>query len=672
MAVDVSNSTPSSEDVSMSHSLDGGNIPAEDSESDEETLSASSHSDQQLSPDETPDNENTDNTVDEYFEENTVREKAKRFCIKHNLTYRAVGDFLSFLNNLPKDFPPLPKSYVTLMETPKGKISTRYVPPGEYYHIGLKVVAQEIAKMPNTPTNTGMYHIVLHIDGVSLSDSSNLEAWTISGAIDELKNLDPFLIGVYVGKRTPKDFDLLLEDLANDISIGRSEGFEINESSRYFFYVKYIVADAPARSKLTHTMGHNALHGCPYCSQIGFKEVDIPTQFAPRIVEPLTTDEGFRKRENLLNFNETHRSKVGVLETAQVKMVSQVVPCAMHSWNLGAMKKILRNIFQKKGYSINYKFTNEQLEELSRRYESLAQYHPCDFTRYPRSIIDNLPHLKAVECRYILHYYGKLIFKDIMPPEMYEHFLFFSLSARMFSDPASNYQGISMAQTLIEKFVYNFSTFYGYERTYVIHTLLHYKQYVQMYGPLYSFSAYRFENYLRFFKKIVRAKHHVLQQIRNRVTEQGILRNRHKDPNGILDRSFIKNENDFALFSTYVLNDLYFKTDEVNCFAKISENQTYHLVKIVKFKRSIEHRVTTFEYKKIKIIGPFFNFQTMGLDSCNFDIYECEPTEMEQIHEAPLSSILCKLIATPLEWCAGKRIVQKMSHSSDEQVSLST
>lgn len=195
--------------------------------------------------------------VQEYADEELdLREKIRRYAIKHNLTYEAVSDLLKILNELPDVN--LPKSYVTLMKTPRQKIASKYVPPGEYLHIGLEEVAKELAKMPGSCQESTRYSISVHVDGVSLSDSSKLDSWTIAASIDELPNIEPFLLGVYVGYKQPSDFDLFLEDFCNDLHNGHTNGFEINDNVKYFFDVKYIVADAPARAKITNTLGHTA------------------------------------------------------------------------------------------------------------------------------------------------------------------------------------------------------------------------------------------------------------------------------------------------------------------------------------------------------------------------------------------------------------------------------
>lgn len=71
-------------------------------------------------------------------------------------------------------------------------------------------------------------------------------------------------------------------------------------------------------------------------------------------------------------------------------MVTQLVPCGMHTYDLGAMKKKLRIIFQKKGFVAYKTFNGDELEEMSQRYSSFKDSHTCDFTRKPRGIEENI------------------------------------------------------------------------------------------------------------------------------------------------------------------------------------------------------------------------------------------------------------------------------------------
>lgn len=625
------------------------------------------------------DNENPD--VPDYFEneedELNLKEIVRRYCLKHHLTTRAVEDLVRLINNIPSNAPKLPKAYKTIMETPKGKLLSKYVAPGEYYHFGFDLLSKTLAKL-NDHSNLP-YELAIHIDGVALTESSKLGAWCITGYFKNHPKYKPFLIGVYVGYRNPADFDLFLEDLANDIHVGHTCGFNVTQESdvngsaietkTYFYKIKYIVADAPARSKITHTLSHNAAKGCPYCSQIGFKEADFGTQFSPVVVIPLRTDEGYNRREDPKHYQKEYLHKKGVLENIGVKMVDEVVPCAMHTFDLGTMKKILIFTFVKKGWR-GYKFMDTQLEQIDKRFESLREYHPSDFTRNLRSIQVNIKQLKAVECRYILNYYGHIIFKEIFPDEMYQNFLYFSMATRLLSDPTTTPVAIEMAQKLLEQFVLDFSKYYGYERTYVVHTLLHFTKYVQMYGPLYSFSSYVFENYYREVKRLIRAKNHkALVQIRNRIMEHGYLEVKVKERQGL--QSFQKEENDVALFNELVALNTVFKVfNKKDCYAMIHDDrQGKIIVKILKFKKAHgETAVATFDYQIVeKLDNPnWFELKSFKLNSQDFDIFLCKSNNSDEIHEAEINKILYKMVASPLGWNNDVRVLQRLIHTAEE------
>lgn len=76
----------------------------------------------------------------------------------------------------------------------------------------------------------------------------------------------------------------------------------------------------------------------------------------------------------------------------------------------------------------------------------------------------------------------------------------------------------NIATTLIKKCVYDYSILYGYEFiTYNVHSLIHLSHFVKHHGPLNSFSAFKFGNYLQFVKKIFKNTTFPLQGINNRI-----------------------------------------------------------------------------------------------------------------------------------------------------------
>lgn len=66
-----------------------------------------------------------------------------------------------------------------------------------------------------------------------------------------------------------------------------------------------------------------------------------------------------------------------------------------------------------------------------------------------------------------------------------------------------------------------FKHLYGKEFvTLNVHSLIHLARDVKLYGPLDSFRAFDFENYMQFLKKILRKRAKPLQQLHRRLKEK--------------------------------------------------------------------------------------------------------------------------------------------------------
>ena len=79
---------------------------------------------------------------------------------------------------------------------------------------------------------------------------------------------------------------------------------------------------------------------------------------------------------------------------------------------------------------------------------------------------------------------------------------------------------INFAEALLHYFVESFGILYGEQYiSHNVHNLLHICSDVRMYGPQDNFSAFRFENYMTFIKKVLRKHDKPLQQLFNRFNE---------------------------------------------------------------------------------------------------------------------------------------------------------
>lgn len=77
------------------------------------------------------------------------------------------------------------------------------------------------------------------------------------------------------------------------------------------------------------------------------------------------------------------------------------------------------------------------------------------------------------------------------------------------------------ASQLLEYFVENFSLLYGVKSlSYNVHGLVHVANDALMFGPLDSYSAFQFENYLGKIKKLIKTSDKPLKQLINRIVEE--------------------------------------------------------------------------------------------------------------------------------------------------------
>lgn len=84
---------------------------------------------------------------------------------------------------------------------------------------------------------------------------------------------------------------------------------------------------------------------------------------------------------------------------------------------------------------------------------------------------------------------------------------------------------LEYAHSLLKYFVNQFIIIYGAEYiSHNIHGLIHVVDDCKLFGPLDLYSAFPFENYMQYLKRLVRKSHDPLAQLVNRIHEsQNIL-----------------------------------------------------------------------------------------------------------------------------------------------------
>lgn len=440
---------------------------------------------------------------------NSISKQLVLWAIKFWISHEALSALLLILRNFGHK--ELPKLAPTLLHTPRKAVQTRPCAPGEFFYRGIQYAVLQCNKVFLTTTET--VTMDFFIDGLSLSDSSKMKMWPIMGSYVGQPKIRPIVVGCYSGKGDPSDPDDFLREFVDELIHLTSNGILVTKDKILKnFECRLFVADSPARAFATGTMSHASYFGCPRCNQVCCgKGHKLYYQF---FVGELRTDESFQKRQDVDHHKPQFQHRPLLIESV-MGMVSQFIIDCMHAVDLGVTKKIVKAVVS----GICTKDTKTMLNALQSRFLSFRAYVPSEFARKPRTLHE-IGSFKATECRQMLLYTLPVLLKNIVPDQVYKQVIKLHVAIRLLSDPIRYKANVPAAKQLINEFVYDFDETFGADNfTFNTHILLHIPDDVEKYGPLYSLSAYKYENHMRLIKLLLRRKNGHIQQFFNRIEE---------------------------------------------------------------------------------------------------------------------------------------------------------
>lgn len=428
-----------------------------------------------------------------------------------------VDELLLLLRPL---YPNLPRSYKTLLETPRS-VPTFPIDGGRMWYKGVainirqRVTEDYLLKHENVS-------IDVNIDGLEPFESTYHDSWPILGCL--VGQEEPFVIGVYVGYGQIEDIHLYLENFVNEVENLQENGIELFGVS-YNFGIRNYILDAPARSKVKCIVGHTARYACERCEVLGFKVDGVTTylDFDAR----LRTDQSFREQTN-----RAHHSGESPLLRLGTRMVSQFKLEGMHLFHEGLFKRWCDYVLGDKSKKRRKGMTSAEVKRImSDRILGFAPHMPREFKRVPRPL-KYRPKFRAAEYRRLFLYDGLLVFKEL-PTNVYKNYRLLHAACYILSSPELYLVMNDIADTLLKNFVNHSIRLFG--RHFVslyVHCLIHFAKECAENGPLESFSAYKYETYLCTIKNLLRSPYQPLHQIAYRDSERnGKLCNPPADPN---------------------------------------------------------------------------------------------------------------------------------------------
>lgn len=251
-----------------------------------------------------------------------LKYRLAKFVSEFRLSVEATRALLMVLREEGLD---VPKSRVTLLETPQEPITPKREPPGEYYHFGIQ---ECLARLSDDPKVSAMEKITLdvNIDGLPVAKNGRC-VWPILAAFPNIRDISSFIIGCYKGLKEPANFESYQEDFVAEVNDLTRNGIEVKRgdgTQRLDFSIRLFICDHPATCKISSVVSHVSKHVCPNCSQVGHRinqvTVYSPTTCAPR------DDRSFRNRSD----PEHHKVQTisGIERIEGLDMIEQVgVPC---------------------------------------------------------------------------------------------------------------------------------------------------------------------------------------------------------------------------------------------------------------------------------------------------------------------------------------------------------
>lgn len=388
------------------------------------------------------------------------------------------------------------------------------VEPGEYYHFGLSTGI--LLHFKNFPSNNDdTVEIVIGIDGLPLTKSSNSLFWPILGYIKPYNNF-VFLIGLYWGYKKPNDSNLFLDKFVLEAKELLENGIVINNIYKKVSIFAFCL-DAPARSYILKIKGHSGYNSCSRCLHEGeYLQNRSCFPYIPLGSIPRTHNDYITKRHDDHHISDSLSTLINL---PNIDIVNSFVLDYMHLSCLGVTKKII--LLWIDCGPLKIRISSFETKTITTSLLSLVPCISSEFARKPRGL-NEIGRWKATELRQFLLYTGPIVLKDVLQNDCYKHFMSFSIAMLILLSPDKE-DLIDYAEKLLNHFVEFFGTIYEpYLISYNVHGLLHLIDDYKRFGPLDNISCFPFENFMKILKKKVKKHEKPLQQVVKRYHEETI------------------------------------------------------------------------------------------------------------------------------------------------------
>lgn len=411
------------------------------------------------------------------------------------------------------------------------------------------------------------FSVNMFVDGAAFFKSGSRSCWPILLSINELppslRSKKLLLAGLWFGPKQPlthvlfKPFRENLNNLVNEgVTWTNKEGKSINSK----IIPLCCCADTVARAKLMNNVQYNGEYGCPYCYNPGRhvkskdkdgeekkrgtwkypssrnetnetenedylgngiykerKEKNVREEMRKGfILKNLTTNTSKERK----NFFKGFKGPSSMYPVKYFNILWGFPPDWMHCVLLGVVYFLIELWIVSYGmkYYIGSPRSLKKLNDMLSKIKPPLQIH-----RLTRPITDRRL-WKATEFKSFLLYYAIPCLQGILNRKYLKHFALLVEAVGLLLKCGITENDLERSENLLNRFVQDFEKLYGSDKmTFNVHLLLHLSKAVKMCGPLWCFSTFGFESYLRVLKKSVHSSKGVCIQIAESITKQNTL-----------------------------------------------------------------------------------------------------------------------------------------------------
>lgn len=355
--------------------------------------------------------------------------------------------------------------------------------------------------------NTENITLSFNVDGASVFKSSNYSIWPIFCTINELpfhlRGKHAILHSLWFGHSKPQ-ISTLFKPFVEEMNELFTAGFNWVDKDGLTHNCKVApgvcVCDAPARAMVQGMKQFNGKYGCGFCLHMG--EV-VPkgnghVRVYPQtmVCPPSRTHAGtiehasaaVRLEEDVMGIKEASP----LLLLPQFDIIQHVVPEYMHGICLGVTKQFVNLWCDSKNSGSPFYIKPHGVQQIDSELKKLKP--PNEVHRNPRPLSER-QYWKATEWRAFLLFYSPVLMKSTLPSQFYRHWLLLVFAIHTLLLPEVHSRALNAASSCLTKFVVNVAELYGKAHvSYNVHCLLHLTDSVKLWGPLWVYSAFMYED----------------------------------------------------------------------------------------------------------------------------------------------------------------------------------